>query len=178
MFDESMGIISTLYGITLHDAMGAHLSLPQDESFIRYYEVDGYLWHNVDTIVNWEVICDEGYTCKVQVTRLCDGEVVKTEALMKVTIAIPEGWDAEKTEVYYYDSKTNEVTNMKGVVSEDGTTITFTTTHFSYYSLVQKKDSGSIKTSDTSHILTWLFVLLLASICLLISALKKLKIEL
>ncbi|MGN1344882.1 MAG: hypothetical protein ACI4U3_09885 [Traorella sp.] len=360
MFDESLGITSTLYGITLHDAMGAYLTLPQDESFIRYYEVDGYLWHDVDTIVNWEAVCNEGYTCKVQVTRLCDGvtsveylnqsgsfsgkgqvdlrviaqplytidadhasvvsfqglqdmgdgsyaytpgydtieleivadegyvvdevvinhdngfyysvgylnsygrweitpdepvpgvieirthkvetitiesddsssikatveidsqdeeqfegltfivdevdndsttfimnqldaenvclldlhfvnddgEVVKTDALMKVTIAIPEGWDAEKTEVYYYDSETNEVVNMKGVVSEDGTTITFTTTHFSYYALVQKKDSGSIKTSDTNHIVTWLFVLLLTSICLLVSVIKRLKIEL
>ncbi len=362
MFDESLGIVSTLYGITLHDAMGAHLSLPKDDSFTRYYEVDGYLWHDVDTIVVWEAICNEGYTCKVQVTRLCDGEktveylnqtgsfsgkgqidlrviaqplftiqadhatvvdfqglqdmgdgsyaytpgfdaieleikadegyvvdsvvinhdngfyysdghlnsygrweinpeepvpgvievhthkvetviienddsssikatveidskdeeqfngltfvvdevdatsdsvisimnqldaenvclldfhfedvngeIVKTDALMKVTVAIPKGWDPAKTEVYYFNPETNEVTNMKGVVSKDGTSITFTTTHFSYYALVQNKETGSIKTDDTTHIVLWMEIFFITGICLLIALSKKIRVKL
>ena len=72
---------------------------------------------------------------------------------MTITLPIPEGWDAAATSVYFVDSKTDTVTDLKGTVSEDGKTISFTTTHFSHYALVQKRVSIDPTTvfTDVSH---------------------------
>lgn len=70
-----------------------------------------------------------------------DGKEVKINANMTVTVPIPEGWDADHIAVYYVNSKTGEIIDMNAVVSEDGKTVSFTTTHFSHYALVQKEAS-------------------------------------
>ncbi|MBE5956907.1 MAG: hypothetical protein E7253_10695 [Lachnospiraceae bacterium] len=67
-----------------------------------------------------------------------NGEETKVEATMVVTVPVPEGWDAANVAVYYVNSETGEMTDMEAVVSEDGKTVSFTTTHFSHYALVQR----------------------------------------
>lgn len=66
-----------------------------------------------------------------------DGEETQVNATMVVTIPLPEGWNSENVGVYYVNTETGEVVNMNAVVSEDGKTLSFTTTHFSYYALVK-----------------------------------------
>lgn len=105
-----------------------------------------------------------------------DGEEVPVDSLRKVTIPIPEGWDAKNVAVYYVDTETGAVTNMNGVISADGQRITFVTDHFSYYALVQtaakqsdttpaapaKPGKNAPKTGDESHLVLWAVVLLAA----------------
>ena len=94
-----------------------------------------------------------------------DGEEVAVNANMTVTVPIPEGWDTTRVAVYYVNSETGEVTDMNGVVSEDGKTISFVTTHFSNYALVQTAEETSEggeeekekapATGDMNSILLW-----------------------
>lgn len=70
-----------------------------------------------------------------------DSDEVKVNAAMTVAVPIPEGWDADNIAVYYVNSETGEVTDMNAVMSEDGKTVSFITTHFSHYALVQLESS-------------------------------------
>lgn len=105
-----------------------------------------------------------------------DGDRVSVDAIRTVTIPIPEGWDAGNTAVYYVDAESGSATNMNGVVSDDGKSITFTTNHFSFYALVQTAvapavatasasptlNGNSPKTGDDSRFVLWAIVLLAA----------------
>lgn len=108
------------------------------------------------------------------------GEEEKVNASMIVTVPIPEGWDPASVSVYYVNSETGEVVDMKAVVSEDGKTVTFTTNHFSYYALVQKAapeqtkpidpavttgnpDTSNPKMGDSSNTGFWFTLLILAA---------------
>ncbi len=73
-----------------------------------------------------------------------DGQEVKVSAELLVTLPIPEGWDTDTVGVYYVNPDADEVVDMNGVVSEDGTTVSFTTNHFSYYAVVKKADAEGI----------------------------------
>lgn len=65
------------------------------------------------------------------------GEKESIDDSRTVTVPIPEGWDAENTAVYYVDPETDTAVDMHGTVSADGKSISFVTTHFSFYALVQ-----------------------------------------
>lgn len=53
------------------------------------------------------------------------GKEVQPDGHVKVTIPIPDGWDASRTLIYYVNDSV--ATDMKGVVSADGKYITFVT---------------------------------------------------
>lgn len=65
------------------------------------------------------------------------GEKESIDGSRTVTVPIPEGWNAENTAVYYVDPDAGTVVDMRGTVSADGKSISFVTTHFSFYALVQ-----------------------------------------
>ena len=75
-----------------------------------------------------------------------DGVVYNPEDCeMTVTIPIPEGWDASTLKVYYVDSASNVMQDMKATVNPDGKTISFKVKHFSYYALVSRQEkAGSV----------------------------------
>lgn len=101
-----------------------------------------------------------------------EGEEVKVNANMVVTVPIPEGWNPANTAVYYVNTEAGEMVDMKAVVSKDGKTISFTTNHFSHYALVQKEVSvtpdspiaDNPQTGDTSNMILWVGLLLVAVI--------------
>lgn len=65
------------------------------------------------------------------------GKKESVDGSRTVTVPIPEGWNAENTAVYYVDPDAGTVVDMRGTVSADGKSISFVTTHFSFYALVQ-----------------------------------------
>lgn len=89
---------------------------------------------------------------------------VQPNGKVKVTFAIPSGYDADKLAVYYVGAD-GSAQKLNSVVDQAAKTITVELTHFSTYVVAQTTDSGS-KTSpatgDTANLLL-LGVLLLAS---------------
>lgn len=132
------------------------------------------------TLITNKVDADDVYILDLHFEN-ADGEEVKVNATMTVTVPIPEGWDPATTAVYYVNPETGEVTNMNGVVSEDRKTITFTTTHFSYYALVQETvktaDTNTVKTGDNNNVVLWMVVLLAAGVSAFVTATKKSRIR-
>lgn len=55
------------------------------------------------------------------------------DSVAEVTMPIPEGMDSSKFVVYYVPTDGNQLEKMDGALSEDGTSYTFITTHFSNY---------------------------------------------
>ena len=109
-----------------------------------------------------------------------DGKPVSVKSSMTVKVPVPEGWEAGKTLVFYVDGD-GKATDMKAVPSEDGKSVTFSTTHFSTYVLVNaatKKDApttdkpGSTKptpvppTGDTSPAVPAAVTLVLSAACI------------
>ena len=68
-----------------------------------------------------------------------------------VTLPVPEGWIAEDIVVYHVGAD-GTVTDMKAVPSSDGTTVSFTTTHFSTFVIAQKAQPGGGETSETDGV--------------------------
>ena len=65
-----------------------------------------------------------------------EGARVQPAGEMTVSIPVPEGMDGEKCKVYYIDEE-GQLTDMHAVFSEGF--LVFTTTHFSYYAVVEEK---------------------------------------
>lgn len=128
------------------------------------------------------------------------GNDVAFDGTVKVSLPIPKGWDGSATKVYYADSETGTLTDMKGVVNSDGTYISFNAEHFSTYLLVDTSEDVSKetvkpgnnkpekpegtenvtdtnkdnvpKTGDTQNISLWI-VMVLASLILFVSGIVK-----
>ncbi|MRI84498.1 LPXTG cell wall anchor domain-containing protein [Aerococcaceae bacterium WS4759] len=62
---------------------------------------------------------------------------VQPNAPLMVSVKIPEGYDALKLKMYYFDEKTGMREELKGYV--DGDYYTFEVKHFSYYVLVEEE---------------------------------------
>lgn len=112
-----------------------------------------------------------------------DGVEVRPDGTFKVTMPIPDGWDASKVSVYHVAN--GKMDDMKGLVSEDGKTISFTTTHFSTYVLVQDKtvtqpdvppvtppvdtpvtQPGAVNTADIHSTMLWIGLMMTSMIVL------------
>ncbi len=76
-----------------------------------------------------------------------DGKPVSVKSSMTVKVPVPEGWEAGKTLVFYVDGD-GKATDMKAVPSEDGKSVTFSTTHFSTYVLVNAATKKDAPTTD------------------------------
>ena len=63
------------------------------------------------------------------------GEAFAPVSSLTVNVPVPEGWDASKTAVYYVAAGSQPV-DMNASASANGKYVTFTTTHFSTYVLV------------------------------------------
>ena len=70
-----------------------------------------------------------------------DGKQVQPNTAVTVTLPVPKGWDPWKLLVYHVDPETGTMEDMHAVVSSDGKTISFQTTHFSQYALVQSSQT-------------------------------------
>ena len=64
------------------------------------------------------------------------GQRVQPNGNVIVSLPVPEGMDGEKCKVYYIDEE-GQLTDMHAVFSEGF--LVFTTTHFSYYAVVEEK---------------------------------------
>ncbi len=56
-------------------------------------------------------------------------------AVFKVTFKVPEGIDLEKLEIVYIDPSVTEHVDVTSDISEDGTEVTFETSHFSIFAI-------------------------------------------
>ncbi len=83
---------------------------------------------------------------------------------VRITLAVPDGWDAADTMVYHV-ADDGTLTDMKAVASEDGKTVSFTTTHFSVFVLAHvstQSDTGDTPGQadddggDDSNMAMWL----------------------
>ena len=70
-----------------------------------------------------------------------DGKQVQPNTAVTVTLPVPKDWDPWKLLVYHVDPETGTMEDMHAVVSSDGKTISFQTTHFSQYALVQSSQT-------------------------------------
>lgn len=94
-----------------------------------------------------------------------DGVKVQPDGTVKVTFAIPEGYDASKVVVLYV-AEDGKVEVIPSVVSEDGTTVTATLEHFSTYVVAEASEglaNGEVGGSDESPVTgdytnVWAFV--------------------
>lgn len=116
----------------------------------------------------------------------------------KVTLPVPEGWNLDRLDLYYFDEAANKATAVSFTVDKGNRTITFETDHFSRYVLVQKAeaqaDSGktdsdkvnsskvnadkadiktSPKTGDTANTTLYTVMLLAAGIVVVACARKR-----
>lgn len=103
---------------------------------------------NVATAVQY-VITGDNYVAYDITLEYADGYSA-TEDTKTVTLPIPEG---VTNPVVYYVPETGDAVNMNATVSEDGTTVSFTTTHFSTYVLGDgttiEPESGNATTEGT-----------------------------
>lgn len=73
-----------------------------------------------------------------------NGEVVNNDVTKIVTLPVPEGWNADYVSIYYVNPENGEITDMYAYPSEDGTSVTFETNHFSYYVMVEEIEAEDI----------------------------------
>ncbi len=117
-----------------------------------------------------------------------EGEETKVNVTMVVTVPVPEGWDPANIAVYYVNSETGEMVDMKAVVSEDGKYVSFTTNHFSHYALVQKAESSAgdavpqpdptvPQTGDTNNVALWGTLMAVAMVAAVVLVDKKRKVN-
>lgn len=81
-----------------------------------------------------------------EITLTKDGEPFAPVSSLTVNVPVPEGWDASKTAVYYVAAGSQPV-DMNASASANGKYVTFTTTHFSTYVLVNTATAVSETTA-------------------------------
>ncbi len=83
------------------------------------------------------------------ITTKVNGETVQPSQALTIKIPLPEGFDPNYTSVYHINSETGMTEKMNSRY-ENGYLI-FETTHFSYYSIVEQKETTLVSISITSQ---------------------------
>ena len=111
----------TVDGVTVH--------VGEDEYGVTNAVVSGSNNENVDTAVAG--LLEEGSYTAYEISLSFAEGYVTNDKDKTVTLPVPEG--VTKPAVYYVSADGAKVEKMPATVSENGTTVTFTTTHFSTY---------------------------------------------
>lgn len=103
---------------------------------------------------------------------LKDNEIIQPNGYVTVYIPIPEEYNKDKLELYFINEETKKFEKKDGEIQ--GNYYTFTTNHFSIYSLVEKTEEENQGISITNTIFMILAgILLVAIVAILIQRNKK-----
>ncbi|MBQ6395166.1 MAG: BspA family leucine-rich repeat surface protein [Atopobiaceae bacterium] len=141
--DVPASLVDEFDGVTLAVEERTGDAVEDAKVVISQYSEDGF---TLDDAVLLDIHYEDEAGSEIAAPTEADG------ASMKVTLPVPEGWDASKVRVYYMETSTNSdganftfPQDMNATPTADGKSVVFYTTHFSDYAMAYDMDAVSAR---------------------------------
>lgn len=142
---------------TLQNSSGVSMSIPNSEAGNFQLQVGTTDGKEETAAIEKIVQINNGKLKVFDLSLLLEGSAYSYNGQFtsSVCLPIPEGWDMDSLELFYYNEQTKEVTAVPFTVDKENSLMIFETNHFSRYVLVEKvADESAAKTTKTTKVKT------------------------